>query len=119
MYIRYRSGSVFDLCYLNTRTKTVEKLVLESLFTDDCAFMAHKEDHLQMIADRFAEATRLFGLTISLGKRRSYSQVALSTTQPRPNITIEGSQLKCVKNKYLDSTISADGPLDREVCLEA
>ena len=35
---------------------------------DDCALMAHTEVDLQLIVSKFAEASQLFGLTISLGK---------------------------------------------------
>ncbi|PFX23720.1 LINE-1 retrotransposable element ORF2 protein [Stylophora pistillata] len=69
VYIRYiLDGSLFDLRRLNAKTKTIEKLILEALFADDCALMAHTESTLQLTVDKFAEASRLFGLTISLGK---------------------------------------------------
>ena len=117
VYIKYRSdGSVFDLRRLSARTKTVERLILEALFADDCALLAHKENHLQTIVNRFAEASKLFGLTISLGKTEVMVQAAPNTTKPQPAITIDGVQLKCVESfKYLGSTISADGSLDKEI----
>jgi hypothetical protein len=117
VYIKYRSdGSVFDLRRLSAKTKTLEKLILEALFADDCALMAHKENHLQVIVDRFAEASRLFGLTISLGKTEVMVQAAPNTTKPPPVITINGTTLKCVESfKYLGSTISSDGSLDKEI----
>ncbi|KAL8589992.1 hypothetical protein ACOMHN_007017 [Nucella lapillus] len=69
VYIRYRmDGSLFDLRRLSVKTKTIEKLILEALFADDCALMAHTESTLQLIFNKFAEESRLFGLTISLGK---------------------------------------------------
>ncbi|XP_076036516.1 uncharacterized protein LOC143022261 [Oratosquilla oratoria] len=78
VYLRFRSGrSVFDLRRLNAKTKTTEKLILEALFADDCALMAHKESDLKLIFDKFAETARLFGLTISLGKTER--KVRLST----------------------------------------
>ncbi|XP_076028443.1 uncharacterized protein LOC143017538 [Oratosquilla oratoria] len=56
VYLRFRSeGSVFDLRRLNAKTKTTEKLILEALFADDCALMAHKESDLQLIVDKFAD----------------------------------------------------------------
>ena len=78
--------------------------------------MAHKENHLQVIVDRFADAARPFGLTISLGKTEVLVQPAPNTTHPQPVITIDEVQLKCVDSfKYLGSTISADGSLDKEI----
>ena len=69
IYIRYRpDGSVFDLRRLAAKTKTSVKLILEALFADDCALMAHDENHLQKIVNHFAKASKIFGLTISLGK---------------------------------------------------
>ena len=47
MYLRYRlDGSLFKLCRLTAKTKTVKKTVLEALFADDCALMAHRESDL-------------------------------------------------------------------------
>lgn len=117
VYIKYRlDGSLFDLRRLSARTKTLEKLILEALFADDCALMAHRENHLQVIVDRFADAARLFGLTISLGKTEVLVQPAPNTARPQPAIVIDGVQLKCVNSfKYLGSTISADGSLDKEI----
>ena len=68
VYLRYRlDGYLFDLRRLTAKTKTVKKTVLEALFADDCALKAHRESNLQIIVNKFAEASRLFGLTISLG----------------------------------------------------
>lgn len=117
VYLRYRlDGSVFDLRRLSARTKTVERLILEALFADDCALMAHKESDLQLIVDKFAEAARLFGLTISLGKTEVLFQPSPTSASQPPSISIEGTQLKTVeKFKYLGSTISNDGSLDNEI----
>jgi hypothetical protein len=78
--------------------------------------MAHQENHLQTIVDKFSEAAKLFGLTISLGKTEVLLQPAPNTTPPQPCITIDGTQLKNVDTfKYLGSTISSDGTLDKEI----
>lgn len=66
---KYHSdGSVFDICRLPARTKTVDMLIIETQFTDECAVMVHKVAHLQINVDRFTEAARLFVVIISLGK---------------------------------------------------
>ena len=117
VYLRYRlDGSLFDLRRLNAKTKVVERMIMEALFADDCALMAHKETDLQLIANRFAEASRLFGLTISLGKTEVLFQPAPTSIAAPPSISIEGTPLKTVDDfKYLGSTISNDGSLDKEI----
>ena len=66
VYIRYRlDGSLFDL--------------EEVLFADDCALVAHAEPDVQMMLDRFSEASKLFGLTISLGKMEVLQHPAPNT----------------------------------------
>ena len=81
----------------NAKTKTTEKLILEALFADDCALMAHMESTFQLIVDKFAEASRLFGLTISLGKTEVLFQPSPPTADRRPSISIEGTELKTVE----------------------
>ena len=117
VYLRYRlDGSLFDLRRLTAKTKTVEITVLEALFADDCAVMAHSESDLQIIVNKFAEASRLFCLTISLGKTEVLFQPAPAAVAHRPTISIDGTQLKTVDDfKYLGSVISSDGSLDKEI----
>ena len=50
------------------KRKTVERQIVEALFADDCALLAHAEADLQTIVNKFAEATYPFGLTISIKK---------------------------------------------------
>ena len=117
VYLRYRlDGSLFDLRRLTAKTKTVEKTVLEALFADDCALMAHRESDLQIIVNMFAEASRLFGLTISIGKTEVLFQPAPAAAAHQPTISIDGTQLKTVDDfKYLGSVMSSDGSLDKEI----
>ncbi|XP_066978968.1 uncharacterized protein [Macrobrachium rosenbergii] len=117
VYITYHSdGSVFDFHHLSAKRKTLEKLILEALFADDCALMVHKEIHLQTIVDCFTEASRLFRLTNSLGNMEVLVQAAPNTTRPQPAITINGNTLKCVETfRSLGSTISADGSRTRKL----
>ena len=105
IYIRYRlDGSLFDLRRLTAKTKTLERLLLEALFADGCAIMAHKEHHLQVIVDKFSEAAKTFGLTISITKTEVLLQPAPATLPQQPCITIDGTKLKNVESfKYLGS----------------
>ena len=62
IYIRFRTdGSVFNLRRLLSRTKTLEQLILDLLFADDCALLAHTEEALQTVANHFAKAAKAFG----------------------------------------------------------
>ena len=117
VYLRCRlDGSLLDIGRPTAKTKTVKKTVLETLFADDCAFMAHRESDLQIIFNKFAEASRLPGLTISLGKTEVLFQPAPASVAYRPTISIDGTQLKTVDDfKYLGSVISSDGSLDKEI----
>ena len=48
IYIRFRTdGSLFNLRRFLARTKTIEELITELLFADNCAFLAHTEEALQ------------------------------------------------------------------------
>ena len=93
----------------------MERKILEALFADDCALMAHTEPDLQFV-NKFAEASRLFGLTISLGKTEVLLQRAPVSNALPPSITIDGTELKTVEDfKYLGSAISCDGTIDKEI----
>ena len=50
VYIRYRlDGSLFNLRWLQAHTKTCERLIMDLLFADDAAFVAHTQRALQHI----------------------------------------------------------------------
>ena len=69
IYIRFRTdGSLFNLRRLLARMKTIEELITEPPFADDRALLTHTEEALQHIVNRFSNAAKNFGLTISLKK---------------------------------------------------
>lgn len=69
--------------------------------------MAHTESDLQTIVNRFTEASRLYGLTISLNKTEVLHQPALGTRAPPPKVYIEDAELKTVDHfRYLGRIIS-------------
>ena len=69
IYIRFRSdGNLFHLRRRLARTKTIEELITGLLFADDCALLAHTGEALQHFVNRFSDAAKNFGLTISLKK---------------------------------------------------
>ena len=117
MLSKILDGSLFKLRRLTAKTKSRQTLLQKVLFADDCALEAHAEQDLQWMLDRFSEASKLFGLTISLGKTKVLHQPAnYSQTLPLTTITINDKPLANVEHfKYLGSTISCDGSLDREI----
>ena len=71
VYVRFRyDGSIFDLRRLSAKTETLNSLVQETLFGNDCALMAHKPGDLQAMLNSFSDASKQFGLSISLGENR-------------------------------------------------
>ena len=67
VYVRFRyDGSIFDLRRLSAKTKTLNSLIQEALFADDCALMVHKPGDLQAAMLNSSNASKQ--LTISLGK---------------------------------------------------
>ena len=117
VYVRFRyDGSIFYLRRLSAETKTLNSLIQEALFADDCAFMAHKPDDLQAMLNSFSDASKQFGLTISLGKTEVLFQRAPSSVAPQPAISIDDVELKVVDSfKYLGNMISNDGSLDKDI----
>ena len=69
--IRFRTtGKVFDLRRFNSKSKTSDCLLRELLYADDADLVAHSVEDMQDIRDRFANACKCFGLTISLDKTK-------------------------------------------------
>ena len=69
IYIRFRiDGSLFTFGVSSHARKTIEELITELLFADDCALLAHMEKTLQRIVKRFSDAAENFGLIIILKK---------------------------------------------------
>jgi len=55
IYISYcLDGSLFNLRRLQARTKIKEQLIMELLFADDAALVAHTETSLQRLTTCFA-----------------------------------------------------------------
>ena len=115
--IHYRTdGDFFNLRHLKSYTKVTRAIVRDFLFADDCALAAHSEVDLQELADCFATAAKIFGLTVSIKKTEVLRQLAPNTARPPPNITMDGNALKNVDTfKYLGSCINSAANLDDEV----
>jgi len=50
------TGGLFNLSRLCANTKTKRVLILELLYADDAALVAHSEVYLQNLCERFAKA---------------------------------------------------------------
>ncbi len=82
---------IFNLRRLLAKTKTTEELIIELLFADDCALLAHSETTLQHIVNCFSSAAKAFGLTINLKKTEVIYQPASCGSYTPPQISIDGS----------------------------
>ena len=97
VYVRFRyDGSIFYLRRLSAKTKTLNSLIQEALFADDCALMAHKPGDLQAMLNSFSDASKQFGLSISLEKTEVLFQRAPNSVAPQPAIFIDDVELKVV-----------------------
>ena len=110
IYIRFRTdGSVLNLRRLLARTKTIEELISELLFADDCALLAHTEEAAQHIFNCFSDAAKNFGLTISLKKTQVLYQLSPREGYSPTYISIDGTNLNAVEHfTYLGRVISSD-----------
>ena len=65
IYICFRTDdSLFNLRRLFAHTKTIEELITELLFADDCTLLAQTEEFLQQISNHFSDTAKNFGLTM-------------------------------------------------------
>ena len=117
IFIRFRTdGSIFNLRRLLAHTKTIEVLIVELLFADDCALLAHTQEALQYIVNRFAEAAKAFGFTISLKKTEVLHQPSPGGVYSPPQINIQGTNLSSVEHfTYLGSVISNDATVNKDL----
>ena len=116
IYIRFRTdGSLFNLRLL-ARTKTIEELITELLFADDCALLDHTEEALQHIVNRFSDAAKNFGHTNCLKKTEVLYQAPPREAYSPPHIGIDGTNLNALEHfTYLDSVISNDATVSKDL----
>ena len=89
-----------------------EKYVRDLLFADDAAITTHTLEDLQRLLDRFSDACRHFGLTISLAK----IQVMGQHIQEIPSLFIHNYKLEVIHEfVYLGSTITDNLSIDSEL----
>ena len=111
IYIRFRTdGSLFNLRRLLARTKTIGDLTTELLFADDYALLAHTEEALQHTVNRFSDAAKNFGLTISLKETEELYQSPPREAYSPPHISIDGTNLNAVEH-FTSLTWVASSPM--------
>ena len=110
------SGKLFNLSRLRCKSKVFQSMVRELLYADDVDLVAHSEEDMQSLMDRFSSACSAFGLTISLKKTKVMFTPAPGQPYVEPNITVNGTRLDVVDTfVYLGSMLSRDGSLDAEI----
>ena len=84
IYLHTRSdGRLFKIARLRVKTKVREVLIRDMLFAHDAAIGSHTRQELQSLMDRFSQACKDFGYTISLKKTNVLGQ----GTETPPTIT--------------------------------
>ena len=79
-------------------------------YADDADFVAHSEEEMQFIMDRFSATCTAFALTISIKKTKVMFTPSPGTTYIEPSIFVNGVKLEAVNTfVYLGSTMSRDG----------
>ncbi|XP_076045742.1 uncharacterized protein LOC143027984 [Oratosquilla oratoria] len=117
VYVRHRlDGSLFNLRHLQAHTKTQARLIQDLLFADDTVLVALTERAMQNITSCFADASRLFGLEVSLKKTEVLHQPAPQIVYHQAHITIRNMELKSTRQfTYLGCTISSDARINKEI----
>ena len=118
VFIRTRAeGKLFNLARLKAKTKTRKELIMDLLFADDTALVAHEELHIQEMVNCFSHTAQKIGLQINIGKTEVMYQPAPDNVHPRePSIKIKGEELAVVTTfKYLGSTIANNNRVDKEI----
>ena len=109
---RKSDGRLYNITRLRANTKVCVTIIRDVLFADDAAVTSHTEQDLQCLMDRFYQACKDFGLTISLKKTNVLGQ----DVNTSPVITINNYKLEVVQQfTYLGSTISENMSLDAEI----
>ena len=117
IYIRFRTDvSLFNLRRLLALTNTIEELITELLFVDDGPLLAHTEEALHHIINRFSDATKNFGLTISLKKTEVLYQPPPREEYSPSVISVDGTNLNAVEHfTYLGSVIFNNATVSKDL----
>lgn len=93
--------------FLNAKLKHLHKFIQEALFADNRTLLAHKNNELQMMFDRFSAAFKALTYHQS---RNDWGAISPDTTARDPSINFNGILIKNPDSfNYLRSIISSDG----------
>ena len=117
IYIHFRTdGSLFNLWRLLAHTKTIEELISELLFADNCALLTHMEEALQHIIICFPDVAKNFGLPISLKKTEVLYQSPPCEANSPAHINIDGTNPNAVEHfNHLGTVISNKATVSKEL----
>ena len=86
------------------------------LFADYCALLAHTEDALQHIFNRFSDAAKNFGLNSTLKKTDVLYQPPPREAYSPPHIRINGTNLNALEHfTYMGSIIPNDATINKDL----
>ena len=115
--IKYRfDGKLFNLTWLQAKSKVQTEVLDEFLFANDMAKGAPTEEKMQKGVDQVSDSCDSYDLTISIKKTEVVYQPAPGKPNKEPTITAKGQRLQVVdKFTYLGSTLSRVVHINDEV----
>jgi len=91
-------------------------IIRDLLFADDCALVAHTLPDIQELFDRFADAARQFGLTVSLKKTEVMLQSYPTNQSATATVMAGDTILTCAsKFRYLSNTVAMDDNITAKI----
>jgi hypothetical protein len=106
-------GNLFNIRRFQAATKISVMRVLELQYADDCVFVAHTPEELQIILDAAVKNYSRLGLSVNTTKTEVICQWRTSPPPTMPVFAIEQQPISIVPSfKYLGSIVSEDCNLD-------
>ena len=89
------SPDLLNVVHFRAKTKITRIRTRELLFTDESALVAHSAEEMQKIVDAFSDASKKFGLKISIEKTEVLYQPNNTRTREE-DIMVDGNKLNFV-----------------------